>query len=85
MCWTDARDTPITVGAEVFYNLSGDAAKGRVVATPPSENIFKIELLFPVGGMPTGHISKVKNSNSILVLKQSACPNCGQDPLHGEY
>lgn len=74
----DVRDTPISNGARVAYNLSGYVAEGRVLSVAAKPNprqwgdawlyTFKIELQHAAYGHGKGHVSKVKDRRSILVL-----------------
>lgn len=76
----DARGTQIIEGARVAYNLSGDVAVGVVVRMPGKQGQhprwghyvggpITIELTHNAAGMSKGHLSKVKNPRSVLVLK----------------
>ena len=68
----------VTIGSSVFYNLSGDVVRGKVVDILPK--FVKIELTFPqqynhwdwsspFRGLERGHISKVRNRKSISLEK----------------
>lgn len=72
----DSRGTVIEPGQRVAYNLSGQVGEGVVQAVRGGTT--SIELLDRCAGMPPGHISKVKNSCSILVLKIT--PTTTYDP-----
>jgi hypothetical protein len=62
----DKRGSLIEVGAKVAYNLSGDVAIGEIVKdTAP----FQVMLTHRAAGMPAGHISRVRNIGSLLVLR----------------
>ena len=62
----DSRGTEIEVGQRVAYNLSGQVAEGDIVSTKGWT--IGIKLIDCCAGMDPGHISKVKNPTSILVL-----------------
>jgi hypothetical protein len=76
MFWNeDNRDTVITVGAPVAFNLSGQVALGHVVSTGTrGTGPFRVRLAHKAAGHPAGHISRVRRSYSLLVLKQEQVP-----------
>jgi hypothetical protein len=64
----DSAGTRIEVGQKVAYNCSGNVVGGEVVDVHPGHTKIKA-----TGGATyprAGHISRVKNSRSILVLAQ---------------
>lgn len=71
---TDARGTRIEVGRRVVVNVSGDLGLAVVVAIKPGTKygwrnwVTHAKLLHRVAGQPAGHISKIANSRSVLVL-----------------
>lgn len=75
----DFRGNEIKPGVRVAYNFSGAVVLGTVVKAEIKkrnqriwgesyEYNFHIRLDFPAGGKKVGHISKVKNKSSIIVL-----------------
>ena len=70
MPWKDRAGTPIVEGAEVAYNMSGNVVRGRVLATTRSHAKIALDPRFNRGYTP--HVSKVRRSGSILVLKEPA-------------
>jgi hypothetical protein len=66
----DSQGTPLRVGQRVAYNMSGDVVPGEIVRISTRISILHT-------GRPVGlyhgkddHISKVRNSSSILVLSE---------------
>jgi hypothetical protein len=88
-----ARDIPmrdcygqeLEVGQIVAYNMSGSVVRGKIVKAEIGSPIH-IEVLTNAslgGNLPfvkAGHVSKIKQPTSILVLP-NACPHCGQNPI----
>lgn len=65
---TDSRGKEIRTGQRVAFNQSGDVVAGRVVAV--SLKHIKIECERGGGSYtPWGHISRVRNGRSILILE----------------
>ena len=72
----DLRGTPVTVGADVAYNLSGYVARGVIIsARHISTNQWghikadiRVRLAHSACGHERGHISKVRDPKSVLVL-----------------
>lgn len=70
----DNRGTELQVGQEVVYNISGQVAKGRILGTDKRWRrsyhtpCVHVELLHSAAGAPAGHVSKVRNPTSVLVL-----------------
>jgi hypothetical protein len=64
----DSAGVEIEVGQRVAYNCSGNVVAGEVVDAQPGHTKIRAE-----GGAcypRKGHISRVRNSRSILVLKR---------------
>lgn len=66
MIYRDSRRTPITEGAKVAYNLSGDVVSG-VVLHVTRGGTTHIRCTNRTG-WAAGRTSKVKNPGSVLVL-----------------
>lgn len=62
----DSQGHPISAGLRVAFNRSGDVVPGIVLDVHPSH--IKIKSIAASGGHPEGHISRVKNGRSVLVL-----------------
>lgn len=83
-CWEvwlkefcDANEVEIKAGQKVAYNKEGKVVPGRVIKVGTKtkygyqEPVFEIEMLVDnTYWHKTGHISKVNNAQSILVLNQ---------------
>jgi hypothetical protein len=63
---TDKRGSVIEVGSKVAYNISGDVAIGEVVKVGSP---FHVVLSHNAAGMKSGHLSKVKRSAALIVLR----------------
>ncbi len=63
----DSQSVLIREGDRVAYNLSGDVVPGVVIDTSCASHV-KIRLVQKGAGFKSGHISRVKNARSILVL-----------------
>lgn len=76
----DTRNTPITSGCTVAYNISGQVALGqvkRIVSTtrygrPRWE--FEVVLQHRAAGCAAGHFSRVTNPCNLLVLASAELP-----------
>lgn len=81
-CWKgwrarhcDTNGTEIEAGQTVAYNKEGKVVMGNVIRVGEKtkyayhEPVFEIEMLSDHAGHKRGHISKVNNSTSILVIK----------------
>jgi hypothetical protein len=72
--WKDRRGVPITKGAKVAYNMSGDVVPGEVVQVCSGHVKIKLLLASKYGSAavhripPKPHISQVKRPGSVLVL-----------------
>lgn len=72
----DSRGTPIEEGRKVAFNLSGQVALGTIMlageggGSPYRRNI-RVKLDHACAGHPAGHISRVRNQASVLVLMQT--------------
>jgi hypothetical protein len=68
----DNRGEPVVPGHTVAYNLSGEVAVGEVVEVPadtrPYKRRIRIRLAHRAAGHPEGHVSRVNNEKSVLVL-----------------
>jgi hypothetical protein len=63
----DKRGSLIEIGSKVAFNLSGDVAIGEIVKCDTRP--FHIMLSHRAAGMPAGHISRVRNVGSLIVLR----------------
>lgn len=61
----DSRGNPITVGARVAYNLSGDVAYGEVMRVSTVVRILALSGYYA----GRGHVSTVRNPRSVMVLR----------------
>jgi hypothetical protein len=66
--WKDVRGVEITPGCKVAYNLGGDVVPGEVMGVTHGQCKIKCEATERYYFKP-GHISRVKNPRSILVLR----------------
>jgi hypothetical protein len=70
----DNRGTVPQLGNRVAFNISGQVAKGIVKDIRPSARYgrvgktYHVELEHAAAGMPRGHVSKVRDATSLLVL-----------------
>lgn len=72
----DSRGKALRAGQRVAYNLSGNVALGEIVDVQPSH--IKISRIAGGYQMPDGHISRVRNGGSIMVLQPSDWLNNAQ-------
>jgi hypothetical protein len=67
--YKDNRGTVVKIGHRVAFNISGDVAVGDVVGISRG-GVISIMLLHQADGKNTGHISKVKKPQSLIVLRR---------------
>jgi hypothetical protein len=66
----DVRGTELRPGQKCAYNMSGDLALGKILDVQHGH----VKILRLAGGFEKlGHISKVKNRRSIMVLRPEDC------------
>lgn len=77
----DSAGTEIKKGQIVACNVSGQIGKGEVTHVGQQINV---KLTEECAGFLAGHVSRIKNGYSVLVLEETrerSCPNCGQFPV----